>query len=53
MKETMVREENFWVGQEPPVTIRLITESGHPHVHLAPLGALLCWRNPPYITVYQ
>lgn len=53
MKETMIGEENFWVGQEPPVIILLITESGHPHVHLPPLGALLCWRNPPYITVYR
>lgn len=53
MEETMVGEENSWVGQEPPVILLLITESGHSHVHLPPLGALFFWRRPPYITVYQ
>lgn len=40
MEETTVGEENSWVGQEPPVILLLITESGHSHVHLPPLGAL-------------
>lgn len=43
----------FLGGSGAPVTILVITESGHSHVHLPPLGALLCWRNLPYITVYQ
>ena len=49
----MVGEENSWVGQESPVILLLITESGHSHVHLPPWGALFFWRSPPYLTVYQ